>query len=226
MRRPMTRTADETLYFVEHDGRVFLVVRDAVLSLPTRAEVPFAIHEKRVVAMRGGRVAFCSPAAEVGHDAWPWKDELPFQPGVDSLARSAANVSMVRVVAKGAFTRPGEVLLVRPKVGFFAGRWSLPGGYLDYGESPEACLVREVEEELGVRARVVRLLDVDSQVVGSGLHFLAFLYEGVLDAERFTLKDDEISDARWFALEGALAEVGSALSRKGLERLLKEDRPR
>jgi 8-oxo-dGTP diphosphatase len=33
-----------------------------------------------------------------------------------------------------------------------AGRWTLPGGGLDWGERPEAGLLRELEEETGLRA--------------------------------------------------------------------------
>jgi ADP-ribose pyrophosphatase YjhB (NUDIX family) len=39
-------------------------------------------------------------------------------------------------------------------------RWSLPGGVLEPGETLEQCLVREVEEETGLRVAVDRLLDV------------------------------------------------------------------
>jgi 8-oxo-dGTP diphosphatase len=46
--------------------------------------------------------------------------------------------------------RAGEVLLMRKKRGLGAGKINGPGGRLEAGESPEACALREVREELGV----------------------------------------------------------------------------
>ena len=43
-----------------------------------------------------------------------------------------------------------RVLLIRKKRGLGAGKINGPGGKLEPGESPVACAVREVEEELGI----------------------------------------------------------------------------
>lgn len=51
--------------------------------------------------------------------------------------------------------RGDEVLLIRKKRGLGAGKINGPGGKIDPGETPEQCAVREVEEELGVRAAEV-----------------------------------------------------------------------
>lgn len=42
------------------------------------------------------------------------------------------------------------------------GRWCLPGGAMDAGESLEECCVREVWEETGLKVRIVRLIGIYS----------------------------------------------------------------
>lgn len=46
--------------------------------------------------------------------------------------------------------RDGHVLLIHKKRGLGAGKINGPGGHIDAGETPVACAVREVKEELGV----------------------------------------------------------------------------
>jgi 8-oxo-dGTP diphosphatase len=55
------------------------------------------------------------------------------------------------VVAAALTNDKGEILLQqRPLGAQMGGLWEFPGGKVDLGESPEAALVRELEEELGI----------------------------------------------------------------------------
>ena len=56
---------------------------------------------------------------------------------------------------RGVVFRKDAILLVREKQD---GLWTLPGGYLDVGESPSEGIVREVREESGYETRAVKLL--------------------------------------------------------------------
>ncbi|GHA12992.1 DNA mismatch repair protein MutT [Streptomyces tauricus] len=60
------------------------------------------------------------------------------------------------VVVGAAVLRDGRLLAARRSAPVeLAGRWELPGGKVEPGESPERALVRELREELGVEAEVV-----------------------------------------------------------------------
>lgn len=65
---------------------------------------------------------------------------------------------VLRVTA--AIIRRGRRILIARRAGDdpLAGLWEFPGGKIHPGELPEACLVREIWEELGLRVGVVRAL--------------------------------------------------------------------
>jgi 8-oxo-dGTP diphosphatase len=63
------------------------------------------------------------------------------------------------IVQAAIIERDGRFLLTRRLRGtHLAGLWEFPGGKCEPGESAEACLVRELAEELGVTARVGELV--------------------------------------------------------------------
>ncbi len=56
--------------------------------------------------------------------------------------------------------RDGEVLLVKRKHEPLRGRWSLPGGAVEVGETLQACLTREMREETGLEIQVGPVVEV------------------------------------------------------------------
>lgn len=59
--------------------------------------------------------------------------------------------NVVLVVACALVDSDGRVLIAkRPQGREMAGLWEFPGGKVDAGEKPEAALIRELKEELGI----------------------------------------------------------------------------
>ena len=59
-------------------------------------------------------------------------------------------------VTAAIIRRKGKILIARRSAGPRAGLWEFPGGKREAGESLEACLAREILEELGIEISVKR----------------------------------------------------------------------
>ena len=144
----------------------------------------------------------------------------------------AKRLQTVRQVSAGGIVyryTPGghtEVALIR--VGP-SGRWQLPKGIVDEGESPELTAVREIREEAGVDARVVGPVEVieywyvGDDREGKRVRFHKFVHLFLLEYEGGDVSqhDYEVEEARWIALPDAEAMLAFGSERKAMARARK-----
>jgi 8-oxo-dGTP diphosphatase len=94
------------------------------------------------------------------------------------------------------------------------GAWTLPGGGLEFGEHPDAAVIRELEEETGFVGEIAEVAGVFSHVYrqsraaeGADLHFLGILYHvRIVGGGLRDELDGSTDTARWFR-RAELADV-------------------
>ena len=97
-----------------------------------------------------------------------------------------------------------EVLLIRRTKPPGAGRWSLPGGKVEQGETLEQAVRREVREETGLEVEILGLAGVaeitGDAAVGSGWRHYVLVDYGALVVSGAARAASDAADATWFAI--------------------------
>jgi 8-oxo-dGTP diphosphatase len=119
--------------------------------------------------------------------------------------------------------REGRVLLVKRNIPPGNGHWCLPGGFIEAGESVEDAVVREVEEETGLRCNPLALIAASSVIGGyyGNIVVIGFTAE-ILDGELRPGEDAE--EACFFDLT-SLPSLAFDVHRRFLEMCLSRKLP-
>ena len=111
----------------------------------------------------------------------------------------------------------GGLLLVRRKYEPRAGSWCLPSGFMEYGETPERCALRELREETGIEGALDELFGVYAGHDDPRVRAVLILYTAGRAGGRLTPGDDA-SDARFFPLDRLPDQIAFEAHSRALEK--------
>ena len=139
---------------------------------------------------------------------------LGAEPGRSRKPSNAAGKTSIFLNVKRQFTRVSSyaillreerILLCRlsSEVAAAVGKWTLPGGGIEFGESPEAAVVREVYEETGYEIDWPTLTKIDSELFefkDRWMHALRILYRAeIIGGELHHEPYGSTDRAEWFS---------------------------
>jgi 8-oxo-dGTP diphosphatase len=122
------------------------------------------------------------------------------------------------------FDNEGRILITQrgPKAKNERGLWEIPGGSVEYGETFEQAIIREIREELGIRIRVRSLHAVCDHILPEeNQHWVSPTYiceivEGVPSIQ----EPEKCSNWGWFTLQEAQLLHLSKVTQHDIEVLL------
>lgn len=111
------------------------------------------------------------------------------------------NFKKPSITIDGIIIKNKKILLIKRKNPPFQGKWALPGGFVEYGETTENAVSREVYEETSLKTKINQLVGVFSDPNRDPRgHTITIVY--LLDIVEGKLKaKDDASDAKFFSVK-------------------------
>lgn len=132
--------------------------------------------------------------------------------GVVTLRRGekcsvCGNRYLRNIAVDAVAVRDGKVALVQRGNEPDRGKWAMPGGLLDWGESASAATLRELAEETELRGKLGMFVGVYSDPKRDRFQRVTIVYEVEVTGGVLRASDDAV-DARWFSFD-ALPELAA-----------------
>jgi 8-oxo-dGTP diphosphatase len=110
-------------------------------------------------------------------------------------------------VGAAIFNKEGKLLISQrgEKAKNERGKWEIPGGSVEFGETFEQALKREVQEEIGVEIEVIKLLGICDHIIpDEKQHWVAPTYIcKITKGEPTILEPEKCAQIGWFSIEEA-----------------------
>lgn len=106
-----------------------------------------------------------------------------------------------KLTVDGIIINNDKILLIKRKNDPFKDKWALPGGYVEYGETVENAVVREIHEETNLSVEIKELLGVYSSPDRDPRgHTVTIAF--ILDVKGGDIKGgDDAVDAKFFKIQ-------------------------
>jgi len=154
---------------------------------------PPAVRDREGV----GSAATARRPGTVGGLAGRVARESPARPSASTESRDAAWGRRGPELSVGGLARHrGRVLLVKRGHAPAAGRWSLPGGRVQRGETMAQAVIREMAEETGLVVRCGPLIGF-AERIGPGYHFVIADFFVDVIGRRPLRAGDDAAEVRW-----------------------------
>lgn len=115
------------------------------------------------------------------------------------------NTQMFKIAVSAFIVNQDKILLLKRSddESFLPGKWEVPGGGIDVGESIEQGVMREVKEEAGIDVTVKDLFGYFEFVDGKGVQTVNLNFLCTMDAKHgdVDVALGEMQEARWVELE-------------------------
>lgn len=120
-----------------------------------------------------------------------------------------------------------KVLLVKRKYPPGQGKWGLPGGHVEYGETLTDAVIREIKEETNYEIKPVRYLfpctvirKKDPEDINPAIyHYIIHVFEGEVIGGKLKAATDA-EEAKWIPIDQALNMSLTKSTRESLKRYL------
>lgn len=134
--------------------------------------------------------------------------------------------------AYGLIIEKRKIVLIKKKGGPYNEKLDLPGGTIEWGETPEQTLIRELNEEVGIDVTNYELFDANSVVLEwmhkeelEKVHHLGIFYKildynnDVLEKIKIDEKNDDSLGARFYEIDKLRKNELSDIAKLEIEKL-------